>query len=102
MNIHGTRPDRAAAEAHVRARLPQSDLRHRHNAADLARVDLQPIVHITTPCHSRHDRPYGVREWGVFLDGKCVAYVDTTRAGKLKLWPYAVSEDSYQIEEDAP
>lgn len=102
MNIHGTRPDRATVETHVRSRIAASGLRHRYAATDLARAELKPIVHISTPCHSRHNRPYGVREWGVFLDGKCIAYVDTTRAGKLRLWPYAVSEQNYQIEEEVP
>lgn len=84
-------------------RVAASDLRHSHNVADLkSRAELLPIIHITMPCHSRHSRPYGVREWGVFLDGKCIAYIAATQAGQLRLWPYTVADERHQIDEDAP
>lgn len=102
MITYGDRPTPDAAQALVGRRIAVSDLRHAYAAADLARAELKPIIHITTPLHSRHDRPYGVREWGVFLDGQCIAYVNATRAGQLKLWPYALGENQYQIEGEMP
>lgn len=89
MNTYGDRPNRDAAEAIARRRITTVG------------IELKPIVHITTPCHGRHDRPYGVREWGVFLGDQCVAYVNATRTGQLKLWPYSLGENQYRIEENA-
>ena len=102
MKIYGERAPRADAEALVFRRIGLSDMRHRYPAHNLRDVfELRPIVYITTPLHGRHDRPYGTRLWGVFVEGVCAGYVAQNRDGKMNLAPYGLSERQYQIDDDA-